>query len=364
MLSLRLAAFTALTALLTACSGTGPTPIPTLDLAPLVDAPSSSDTESLFDVKMVLDPAMTDSTLLDGSTDLSAIIDGNYYLASSRMMIFKPSGQCISSFDRQGNGPGEYGRYASFTANPATRGWIALSSTNDYGAFRYSASGQFEGCDTLAGLSFIHSLGSKWIAASNAFTKPDITFYYLDSNLEVTDSMPTQLRHLIFEVPGGRAAYSPGIYTSGSEAIIYWNDSIYSVTDPREGLKPLAAVDLGRYRTPDEMNRALEYERLKEFVDPNFLFNSKYYLAWFIREGRSCISFFDRSTGALVASLSSPEGSGTRGVPFTVDGQTVYLEPTSYSSGDTFYFIASEESMCDLKGSDDSNPAIFTVKIR
>lgn len=145
MHSLRLTALTALTALLTACGGTGPTPIPTIDIASVVDTPSSSDTESLFDVKMVLDPAMTDSTLLDGFTDLSAIIDGNYYLASSRMMIFKPSGQCISSFDRQGDGPGEYGRYASFTANPATRGWIALSSTNDYRAFRYSASGQFEG---------------------------------------------------------------------------------------------------------------------------------------------------------------------------------------------------------------------------
>lgn len=61
----------------------------------------------------------------------------------------------------------------------------------------------------MVSLSFIHPLGSKWIAASNAFTKPDITFYYLDSNLEVTDSMPTQLRHLIFEIPGGRAANSP-----------------------------------------------------------------------------------------------------------------------------------------------------------
>ena len=209
MLSLRLAAFTALTALLTSCGGTGPTPVPTIDIASVVDTPSSSDTESLFDVKMVLDPAMTDSTLLDGFTDLSAIIDGNYYLASSRMMIFKPSGQCISSFDRQGNGPGEYGRYASLQpirphadGSPCRRPTTtALSATPHPDSLRGATPWPASPSSTR--------WAANWIAASNAFTKPDITFYYLDSNLEVTDSMPTQLRHLIFEVPGGRAAYSP-----------------------------------------------------------------------------------------------------------------------------------------------------------
>lgn len=362
---LRLLPLAALTALAASCGTGTDTALPALDVASTVDAPYAPAPASVFDVEMVMDPAVTDSTLIGRNPQLCAILDGNFYIASSRMMIFAPSGRCISSFDRQGNGPGEYGRYATFSADPATRGWIALSSTNDYRAFSYTSTGEFTRCDTLAGLSFINSIGDRWITINASHTDPAITVFYLNAQLDPTDSLVTPLRRKIFAIPGGSVIYNPTINTSGTEAMMYWNDSIYSVGNPAEGCRPVASVELGRYRMPDDFNPSENFERAKEYISPDILFTHKHFLVWFRHSGRSRANFYDRATGALVASLSSPEGSDATGVPFPLaDGSTVSLVPSAYTSGDTFYFIAPEESMCELKGAEDSNPAIFAVKLR
>ena len=106
------------------------------------------------------------------------------------------------------------------------------------------------------------------------------------------------------------------------------------------------------------MNRALEYEAPERLSTSNFLFSSKYYLAWFIRGGRSCIGFFDRSTGALVASLSSPERERhPECLSPSMARRSILENPHSYSSRRHLLLHSfRREHVLTSKGSDDSIP--------
>ncbi len=361
---LHLAAAAAVSLALAACSGgSGNSSIPTIDLAAAIGAPTPDDAADLLEVKMVLSPEVTDSTLLGASSSLCGIIDDHYYVSSNRTMVFDADGKCLLSFDRKGNGPGEYGNYASFRVNRANKGWLAFTGTPPYSYFSYSASGEFLGKGDLDGLVFPAPIGNRWICKRPGIDSPQLVLYYLDAELQVTDSVATPLYSKVYEIPGGKSAISPNISVSGDQALMYWNDSIYNVTS---GCQPIAAVDLGTYRMPDSFNpyEGNNFEHLKDYLDANLYFTKHHFLLWARYDNKSIACFYSRATGKPVAILSGTK-EGIPGVLFPDgNGGTISLMPTSFSTDDTFYFCASDAAMSELTGNEDANPAYFSVKIR
>lgn len=355
---------TSLIAILAASCSTGNTDsIPCLDIASNIETPNPDDQTAVFDLSMALNPAVTDSTLLSRMNILGGIIDGNYYIDSGRMMIFNPSGKCISSFDRRGNGPGEYGSYASFVGDPSTKDWLACSGTDDR-IFKYSSTGEFEGCDTLPGVSFLDPVGNRFIARNSGLTEENVKIFYFNDKIELIDSLDTHLKFKIIEFEGGKSAFGPGKAICGNEILINWNDTIFDVSDPGAGCIPVTSISLGQYRAPDDFDPLADPEKKNLYINTSIMATDRHYMVWFGLENRLYYQFYERSTGNLVASMSTDVNSDSRGIPFDYDGQTVMLSPARYSTSDTFYFWASDASMTELTGNEDANPAIFALKLK
>lgn len=343
----------------TACSTGASESIPVIDLAAAIDDPDTENQQDLFSLSLALYPEVTDSTLIGRYMSMGGYIDGQFYIGSDRMMVFEPSGKCVASFDRSGQGPGEYGSYASFRGNPSTGGWQAFTGMANR-MFSYTMTGAFIGCDTLPGPSYLSPLGDKWIGLSNSFDTAAITVYYLDKEFHLVDSLATGLSYKVFKDAHSTAAYGPSLQSNGSEASIYWNDTIYNVTDASRGCLPMAAVDLGPYRQPDDFDPSRNYERMREFIDASVFATDRHYLIWFEYDGRSFARFYERSSGKLVAALSS----GGNPIQFDYEGYKLALRPTNYTTSDTFYFKAGDDVMSELTGDEDSNPALFALRLK
>ena len=338
--------------------------LPVLDLAANVSAENTADIDSIIDVRLALHPEATDSTLIS-SMDLSGIVDGNYFVYSfgGNMMVFAQDGKCLYSFDRKGNGPGEYGSYASPMADKSTKGWAAFSNTQPK-VFTYTMSGEFTGCDTLPVRGIPTALGNGWVVASNSFINDTISYYYYNDKFLITDSLKTGMLYKIFRVYDGATVFSPNISSTGNLATVYWNDTIYDITDPAAGLRPLAAVNLGALGMPWEFNPAQNQDKIDSYIDAKIYSTATHYLVWMRYDHKLYAQFYDKA-GSMLASISAPIEKGQPyGVPFSFNGSTIYLSPAYFTTDGAFYFRASDATMSELTGKEDSNPALFAITIK
>ncbi|MDE5688738.1 MAG: 6-bladed beta-propeller [Paramuribaculum sp.] len=339
--------------------------LPVIDLAANVNAENTAKIDSILDVRLVLHPEATDSTLI-GSLDLAGIVDDNYFIYSfdGNMMVFAKDGKCLCSFDRKGYGPGEYGSYASPMADRATKGWAAFSNTQPK-VFTYTMSGEFTGCDTLQVRGIPTALGNGWVVGSNSFINDTISYYYYSDKFLITDSLKTGMLYKVFREYDGATVFGPNISSTGNLATVYWNDTIYDITDPAAGLRPLAAVNLGTLGMPWDFNPAQNRDKVDSYIDASVYSTATRYLVWMKYDHKLYAQFYDRATGSLLASISAPREKGQPyGVPFSFNGSTIYLTPAYYTTDDTFYFTASDATMSELTGKEDSNPALFAIKIK
>lgn len=339
--------------------------LPVIDLAANVNAENTAKIDSILDVRLVLHPEATDSTLI-GSLDLAGIVDGNYFIYSfgGNMMVFAKDGKCLCSFDRKGNGPGEYGSYASPMADKATKGWAAFSNTQPK-VFTYTMSGEFTGCDTLPVRGIPTTLGNGWVVGNNSFISDTISYYYYNDKFLITDSLKTGMLYKVFREYNGATVFGPNISSTGNLATVYWNDTIYDITDPAAGLRPLAAVNLGALGMPWDFNPAQNRDKVDSYIDATIFSTATRYLVWMKYDRKLYAQFYDRATGSLLASISAPREKGKPyGVPFTFNGSTIHLTPAYFTTDDTFYFTASDATMSQLTGKEDSNPALFAITIK
>lgn len=338
--------------------------LPVIDLAANVSAENTADIDSILDVRMALHPEATDSTLIS-SLDLSGIVDGNYFVYSfgGNMMVFAQDGKCLYSYDRKGNGPGEYGSYASPKADKSTKGWAAFSNTQPK-VFTYTMSGEFTGCDTLPVRGIPTALGNGWVVGSNSFINDTISYYYYNDKFLITDSLKTGMLYKVFRDYDSSTTFGPNISSTGNLATVYWNDTIYDITDPAAGLRPLAAVNLGAFGMPWEFNQAQNQDKIDSYIDAKIFSTATHYLVWMRYDHKLYAQFYDKA-GSMLASISAPIEKGQPyGVPFSFNGSTIYLSPAYFTTDGTFYFRASDATMSELTGKEESNPALFAITIK
>lgn len=347
---------TVLTFLMSACGVEAE--LPRYDVAGNLDA--SSTPAAIIRAEMLLHPEVTDTTLLR-SINLRGVNGDRYYLASrNTLMVFGPDGRCISSFSREGNGPGEYVNPKCVWARKSTGGW-AVGVWPDR-MMNYSIDGTFTGTDTIGDVSSLMPLGRGWIATNSSLKDTDVVLYYFDSEWHLTDSLVTPVKHRVYEIPGGYASFNPTLITCGDRAVIEQNDTLFDVSSPAAGRIPVGVINLGDKKRPADMSPA-EYDEEGRYITPGFAMTDRHLMVSFYYAGTNYIQIFSMPDGAIKASMSFNPDPERLGLPVEYDGQTIGIVPTGYTDGSTFYFGASDATMSRLTGLEDSNPALFGVKI-
>lgn len=302
-------------------------------------------------------PEFTDSTILN-SFNLVGVKDNRYYVNSKNLMIFDKDGKCISSFNKKGNGPGEYTNPKALWMNPSTGGWMVETWPDVVNT--YTADGNFIGRDSILSTSGLTPLRNGWIASNNSLSGGEIALYYFDSGFNLTDSVLTGRDHQVFEIPGGRMAVHPNISVCGENAYFEQGDTLYNISDPGKGLVPMAFIDLGSHKKPAGMNPMDNYDR-DAYITYFYTVCGNQLLLYYMGASQLTVFVYDLTDGHLISCLrSGPDFT----IPFEVDGKTVKLSPTSNSDGKNFWFTATEDVMAEFLGTEDANPALFSVKFK
>ena len=358
---------------ITSCAQKPQDDLVTFNFAANYDAPDTENPESVIDLKMAMNPEVTDSTLIR-ELGLCGVIDDTYYIYSGdvmnpgREMAFDASGKCLVSFDRSGAGPGEHGRLGSCWADASTKGWAVITLFD--GIYNYTFDGKFTGKDSTMQINDIFPRPDGWIGLNaSAFKERPTTFYYFNNDWKLTDSIvtPHTNRSWPYEAqPGINAtvAESVELSLSASSVLYTYNDTIYDVTSPAEGIRPVAAVNSDGKRRPADMNIMDAPEGEYLYYTVYMTENHALFFSWNYHK-RTVMQIYDRNDGKLLYSASNEFTDYEHlGVPFEYDGHKLILKPINYTTDDRFFLSASSEVMSEITGDEDANPALFSIQIK
>lgn len=349
------------------CTGDASRDLVTFDLIGNYDAPDTDNFQDVADIRLAMNPVLSDSTLID-RINLCGIVDGCYYICSKRNMIFEPDGSCVTSFMRNGNGPGEHGMSRDHWADVRTGGW-AIATFYDNSIYNYTFDGVFTGKDTVIAVDNIYPRPDGWLGVKGAgHDKSPTKFYYFDYDWRLVDSvMTSHVQNVyVFQVSDFPViAVDPfDVVPSPSRVIYCENDTVFDVSSSSDRLKPVAAVATGGKCRPDDVNPFQaapdEYLRYKIYTtDKHALIMCNGY------KGRTVMQVYDLRDGNLVLSLSNDyTAESAVGIPVEYKGHKLLMNPLPYTTDDTFYFWAPTDAMSELTGDEEANPAIFALTMK
>lgn len=82
----------------------------------------------------------------------------------------------------------------------------------------------------------------------------------------------------------------------------------------------------------------------------------------YMYENKLYLQVVDLTDGTLLFSRTVDPDTRGKGFVMDYDGKEVLTMPIPYSDGDGFYFLILDESMSELTGVEDTNPAIVKVR--
>ena len=346
-----------------------------LDIVGNMDADNTDNFDEIADVKMMFHPELTDSTQIGGFS-IRGIIDNRFYVYYNRMMIFDQNGKCISSFDRSGGGPGEYQYPWIKWGAPYNGDWMvyepAIVNKNHRNViFSYSASGSFIGNDTIKQMFLNRDLlvpykKEGWIAAVVQNGK-DIKIEKYDTAWNLTDTIITPfVADEITSVRDSKYKWvvQPSLPVSTSQNYILYKDTVYEPDFTASKLTPKIALRLGDFKTPDNY---CPYDSTGDYINPAVYLTQRHALVTYNHNDECVVQFYDRSNGELVASFRTPydpKERAYRGVMMKCAGEEIKLRPLDYTTDDTFFFNADSETMSEITGDMEANPAMYSVKLK
>lgn len=329
-----------------------------LDIGANLDVENTADASAVFEVSDVLCPAVTDSTMLRWP-ELGGYDGKNIYLHDEAvMMVFDmSSGKCLYSFNKKGNGPGEY--IAPWTAwrTPGSDGW----TIRDYRTHRimsYKADGTFLGAFENDSISSLMPNGNEWITTNTVGVDKEIVFSLYDKTWQLKDSIKSGLTY--YMVDDGQVYLPMDISVSDDRSFMRDRDTIYSVVDSK--LVPEVAIS-----APNMTKRVSTFEDEREqrkyrLYIYRAVVNPSYVMVCFTNNGKEYVQIYSRSNGELVYSRRSDNKNP--GLPVTINGKETYGTPVSVSYDTGFFVFVSAERMGEVTGNEDSNPAIVRISMK
>lgn len=345
-----------------------------LDIAGNMDADNTDNFDEIADVKMMFHPELTDSTQIGGFS-IRGIIDNRLYVFYNQMMMFAPDGKCISSFDRSGGGPGEYQFPWVKWGVPYNGNWMVADPRVIDGKaisliFNYSYDGKYLGTDTIDKVfnrgTLVPYKKEGWMNANAEIDKNFILEKY-DTKWNRTDTILTPFVFRFIESvknPKYRTAISPYMPTSPNICTFQYRDTVYEPDFAASKLTPKIALNLGEYRAPENY---CSLDSTGDYIDPKVYLTTRHALVTYNHSDECVVQFYDRNNGKLVASFRTPydpKERAYRGVIMKCDGEEIKLRPLDYTTDDTFFFNADAETMSEITGDMEANPAMYSVKLK
>ncbi len=291
-------------------------PLTVIDIESLVDAADTGEGR----LEMLIHPEVTDSTML-GISNIAGTVGNRLFVSDKGQLITfdTKSGRCLGAFNRRGGGPGEY--HSAIQPYPSVdgNGWEVFDLISDK-LFRYDLHGNHLGTIDTLGIERDFPLpGGYWGGLTHAKDGEELSLKIFDRNWRLTDSIPSGAYYLVAHMGNSTVGMGADIITGKDIALIQYNfnDTLYSIVSGEKNFKPYAVIDPGKYAIPD---------------------------------------------GTLLFSRTVDPDTRGKGFVMDYDGKEVLTMPIPYSDGDGFYFLILDESMSELTGVEDTNPAIVKVR--
>lgn len=351
------------TALLAACSsGSGSSDIVTIDLAANVGAADTGSSEEIMKVESIITPALTDSTMMNFPKICGAAGSNLYLMQQSRagtnLMVFNANtGECISSFDKTGNGPGEYRTVYNAYRSPDSGSWVVFD-INVEKVYTYSIAGSFITSFDLTTAESIAPLGNGWLGENRRENDIPKVFYRFNSRFAVTDSIITNQRwHVTREGVSSVTRLQPA-----GKDLVYWheNDTLYSI--PAHGdIKAEVAFNLGRYKMPLFDSYETERAERHKYITYFAFATDNAVIVYYMHNDNVYAQIYAKADGALRYAVTLSKES--YGFPLVVDGTTYHGIPSYLNTDGSVIFTVLAEEMAAVSGNEEANPGFIKARI-
>ena len=339
-------------------------PLTVIDIESLVDAADTGEGR----LEMLIHPEVTDSTML-GISNIAGTVGNRLFVSDKGQLITfdTKSGRCLGAFNRRGGGPGEY--HSAIQPYPSVdgNGWEVFDLVSDK-LLRYDIHGNFIGTIDTLGIDRNYPLpGNRWGGLTPAKEGEEAVLKIFDSNWHLVDTMPSGVYNTVAHMGNATVSIGVDIITFNDITVIQYNfnDTIYRIDPAKREIKPYAVIDLGKYATPDPRKYSnldtWEADR-RHSIKMGYVPSKNQILLAYKFEDRLHIQIVDLADGTLLFSRTADLRSGRQGLAMEYDGKEVLTMPLPYSDGDGFYFLILDESMSELTGVEDTNPAIAKVR--
>ncbi|WP_289733252.1 6-bladed beta-propeller [Paramuribaculum intestinale] len=339
-------------------------PLTVIDIETLVDAADTGEGR----LEMLIHPEVTDSTML-GISNIAGTVGNRLFVSDKGQLITfdTKSGRCIGAFNRRGGGPGEY--HSAIQPYPSVdgNGWEVFDLISDK-LFRYDLHGNHLGTIDTLGIERDFPLpGGYWGGLTHAKDGEELSLKIFDRNWRLTDSIPSGAYYLVAHMGNSTVGMGADIITGKDIALIQheFNDTLYSIVSGEKNLKPYAVIDPGKYAIPDPRKYsnldAWEADR-RNTIRVRFIPSAEQMMLGYMYENKLYLQVVDLTDGTLLFSRTVDPDTRGKGFVMDYDGKEVLTMPIPYSDGDGFYFLILDESMSELTGVEDTNPAIVKVR--
>ncbi len=352
----------ALAAVLGACSGESESDIPTLDIAGNLQCDDTGSISDLFHVEWALIPELTDSTLLSFPQVVG--YDGNvvYLRDNNRMLRYDgPTGQCLSSFDRSGEGPGYYlPDLLDAYKMPANTDWM-IYELNSRMRYIFTESGRFVSEQNTGEKVTILPCGNGWLTLNDRHAATKV-FKHLSSDFQFVDSIITPFPvHIMKE----GISHSPRLSVAGKDVIFLEEDApadtLFAIGE-RGGLKPLAAIELGSLKMPQFDSYDTYKKERSKYLRYNITVAGNHAVVTYGYNDKMTAQIYSLENGELLFSTTS-DSPEAYGLPIEVDGKAIYGIPMNFSGENSLYLLVISEFSALLTGDEECNPMIVKLTI-
>ncbi|GEM_PF-2186942 len=311
-----------------------------IDLRSNINIPDMGDLDSVFVIEDMIEPELTDSTMLKYA-EVRGCRDNDLYIQEgNRLMIFDAAdGRCLSSFDHSGEGPGEYLMLYKAWMSPSTGNWVG-SDLSRGKILNYSPDGAPEGELKVKSLSGIAPEGDFWLALTESSGHIAVKSY--DSDLNFIDSISTSITPDQY-----RAQY---LFPVNGHTGMIQRDTIFLVDADARTVTPYIALNLGDITPSQEPKPGrLHYDTM---IADNKLIIGYYY------DGRNAFQIYDVNNGSLLYSRTC-DSETTPAMELNAGDKRVKAIPNA-TIADRIYFTM----IADDDDDDDRNPTLIRCRMR
>ncbi|MCM1449265.1 MAG: 6-bladed beta-propeller [Clostridiales bacterium] len=338
------------------------------------DAADTGDFDEIFSTVWAISPEVTDSTLLSYA-NIAGLDDGKLYLHQrDDMMIFDTAdGHCISSFNRSGQGPGEYVRAWNAWKTIGEQGWTVYDLHNNR-ILTYDIYGTKRSTYPLKeNYSRILPSGKSWYGVGEILgiipeeNNRDIEFYQFSTSWTLTDSIRSSFEPMLLD--GGRINIPMPTYPGYNDNFYCLaNDTLFDVSSSH-GVKPVIAFNTGDASMPivdtyEEYGSNMESGRYIDLF--RAVSNGNHVITLYRFKNRLLSQIYHLPDGKLLysRSVADVDDASQFGFPLSFNGIKTYGFVIDFIDRDGFIMYVSPDNMSDATGDEDSNPAFVKVKAK